>query len=60
MFGSVGEDRLNSTAHVCTGENVQSGDTFVTCGGEQPDATRASHDADNKTNDHRLQECKNA
>lgn len=35
-------------------------DVFLTCGGEQPDGTRASHDADNKKQDHRRKECKNA
>lgn len=44
----LGEERLNLTAHVCTGEDVRAGDTFVTCGVEQPGVTtRASHDAYN-------------
>lgn len=54
------------TAHVCAGEDVRTGDTFVTCGGEQPDVTtRASHDAYNnnkkkKITGGRLKECKHA
>lgn len=61
----LGEEWLNLTAHVCTGEDVRTGDTFVTCGGEQPDVTtRALHDTYNnnkkKITGGRLKECKHA